>query len=560
MRAPSFACASLFIHAALRAPAPAAAGAPGDSGSGGGSAGEEGPLLDAIAGAMGPSERERFLHAAASSERSLETALSPILAALPHDGTGRFGAPAVRYALHRVFVREYAWRLKGLDPSGEAWNATSPSSAAALERMPAAVRATIRRRLGGPGLGAQDVAAFAMALKYLILDEAKERLHAASAAVGIGRGAKVVPAARAARLIDTVMASYVMNEDLKSPRSRSRVRVILPRMAENYPDWNVSYLPMRKRVLDSKMAQLESSRRSAMSTAELSDVVAEVVERFGRTLTHSCLSQKEKLMAIEYQGTGRVRLAAFYHDSLSGNWQFSESQDYLKTLGALDTTNPQEPLVIIPNYVVGQSNCVGASRYHDSCCVSECEALLAQLERLLHAPAAAPEQVVAAVEDIPSSTVPRGRSLDTLLRHRLRAIAADHGGQVPLSGRLFAQWMHFAYPRECSYPHLAGETKPVNIFDWSRSGVASVASQDEMEHVANQTGRKGGPVLGARWVHTEELPVPLATRPLGLFTFHAAAAVVALAVLTLGVARRAGRAAGAARLAWRGGGAKGLDV
>merc|ERR1719334_2586662 len=70
-------------------------------------------------------------------------------------------------------------------------------------------------------------------------------------------------------------------------------------------------------------------------------------------------------MAMEYQGTGRVRLAAFYSASLSGHWQFSESQGYLKTLGALDTTNPQEPVVIIPNYIGGQSNCVGASRYHD---------------------------------------------------------------------------------------------------------------------------------------------------------------------------------------------------
>jgi len=555
MRAPSFACASLFIHAAL-----AAAGAPEDGSSGGKGAGEEGPLLDAIAGAMRPSERGPFLDAAASFGRGLEAALSPILAALPRDGSGRFGAPAVRYALHHAFVREHGWRLKGLDPSGEAWNATSPSSATALERMPAAVRALIRRRLDGPGLGAQDVAAFAVALKYLIRDEARERLRIVYTALGADEST-TADSQQAAQLVDAVTASYILNEDLKSHRSRWTVKEALPRMAEEWPDWNVSYLPMQKKVLDSRMALLAPSRREAMSFAEVADALGEVVERFGGTQVLGCTSLKGKLMAMEYQGTGRVRLAAFYSASLSGHWQFSESQGYLKTLGALDTTNPQEPVVIIPNYIGGQSNCVGASRYHDTCCVSECEALLAQLERVLHAPAAAPEHIAAAIEDIPSSTVPRGRRVDTLLRHRLQAIAAGHAGQVPVSGRLFAQWMHFAYPRECPYPHIAGETKQVNLFDWGRSQGGFTATRDEMLHIASQTSRKGGPVLGGRWVHAEELLAPPETRPLGLVTFHTASAVVALAVMTLGVASRAARAARAARLAWRGGGAKpGLDV
>merc|ERR1719498_1383851 len=36
--------------------------------------------------------------------------------------------------------------------------------------------------------------------------------------------------------------------------------------------------------------------------------------------------------------------------------------------------------------------------------------------------------------------------------NHLNQVAEVHGGQVPLHGRLFAQWMHHAYPRECSYP------------------------------------------------------------------------------------------------------------
>merc|ERR1719221_2229657 len=45
---------------------------------------------------------------------------------------------------------------------------------------------------------------------------------------------------------------------------------------------------------------------------------------------------------------------------------------------------------------------------------------------------------------------------------------ASMGGLVPLHGRLFMQWMHHAYPRECPYPHAAGTTTPVTQDEWLR--------------------------------------------------------------------------------------------
>merc|ERR1740129_1200592 len=58
-----------------------------------------------------------------------------------------------------------------------------------------------------------------------------------------------------------------------------------------------------------------------------------------------------------------------------------------------------------------------------------------------------------------SSTVLAGRTLAPVLVTRLQEIATQHSGLVPLHGRLFAQWMHHAYPRECAYPHVAGTVK-----------------------------------------------------------------------------------------------------
>jgi len=52
---------------------------------------------------------------------------------------------------------------------------------------------------------------------------------------------------------------------------------------------------------------------------------------------------------------------------------------------------------------------------------------------------------------------------------------------VPLHGRLFAQWMHHAYPLECPYPHEQGTTNPQTPAEWSRqTGQTSSASEEDM--------------------------------------------------------------------------------
>merc|ERR1719414_2044425 len=45
---------------------------------------------------------------------------------------------------------------------------------------------------------------------------------------------------------------------------------------------------------------------------------------------------------------------------------------------------------------------------------------------------------------------------------RLDTIAEMQGGHAKLHSRLFQQWMHHAYPNECSFPSLANETAPTS--------------------------------------------------------------------------------------------------
>merc|ERR1740121_3146554 len=100
------------------------------------------------------------------------------------------------------------------------------------------------------------------------------------------------------------------------------------------------------------------------------------------------------------------------------------------------------------------------SNYFSVCCPDVCGILLDILERSIGQPSATPSRIIELVSALPSNTVVAPRQLSPVLLSRLDDIANLHGGRVPLHGRLFMQWMHHAFMRECPYPHAAGTTKP----------------------------------------------------------------------------------------------------
>jgi len=126
----------------------------------------------------------------------------------------------------------------------------------------------------------------------------------------------------------------------------------------------------------------------------------------------------------------------------------------------LDESDPLNLRVLIPNYIYGPSNCVASSSYYSVCCVDECESILGRIEQLVSAPEASPATILNLVQMTASATVPSNRTLSTWLQTRLHEVAEHHGGLVPLHGRLFMQWLHYAYPRECSFPHTLGAINP----------------------------------------------------------------------------------------------------
>jgi len=240
-----------------------------------------------------------------------------------------------------------------------------------------------------------------------------------------------------------------------------------------YPGWNdaAQFIDDELETLaytDKDVANPFRARESSMGTAMR--LVEKVADEFtGKHAEIECQEIKEDLLEYERADTGRLVLADFYRAGLNAKFFYTESKEYLRAMGALDETDLNlGPKVIVPNYVVSKSNCLASYHTYSICCVNECENLYGQLERSIAAPESSPGKIVSLVTALSTSTTRAQRTFSHGLLSRLDEIAHGHGGKVVLHSRLFAQWMHQAFPRECPYPHLAGTTSSLPAAAWSR--------------------------------------------------------------------------------------------
>merc|ERR1719322_2046750 len=435
----------------------------------------------------------------------IEDALRPTFAALPKGVQGTVGAPGARYALHRLFVNRHGWQVKGLEPGGEAWTGVSPAVALG-ERVPSSVRDLFEERVGRRGLDLHELAVLASTLENLIHGEAVGRLRTAYELEQQSPQGGPLTQDEVAEVTDTYMAIYIMGANVSA-----MPRELLQRRRGSVKKWYPSW-PETQRFL--REVQREVAPVSgALTFDDVTAVVEEVGERFGRFQDAECRTLKSDLVGIEEApGSGRVRLADFYGSALrDGKWQFSEKADYLREPGALDDSDPSALRVIIPNYLNSASNCLASSAYYGVCCIDECEALLGHLERRIGAPTGRAAEIAELVAALPSASQPANRTLPAGLVGRLEQVAEHHGGRVPLHGRLFAQWLHHAYPRECPYPHVSGTTRPERAEVWQEAGREVAASEEEMRqhveagHGARRSDCVEGSLCSDMWTMEEEL-------------------------------------------------------
>merc|ERR1719384_1697307 len=107
--------------------------------------------------------------------------------------------------------------------------------------------------------------------------------------------------------------------------------------------------------------------------------------------------------------------------------------------------------------------------------------MLGQVEVAVGVPVASVDHVLQVVGSITGGD-DEPAHLDTAMRKQLQRVAELHGGQVPLHGRLFAQWPHYAFPLDCPFPHKAGDTAALTPAQFGEESI--VSAEDVSKHVA----------------------------------------------------------------------------
>jgi hypothetical protein len=278
-------------------------------------------------------------------------------------------------------------------------------------------------------------------------------------------------------IIRTFMLYFLLPSTQSMKSDGARLRRLLPKAHLTYMGWNDTMIwvdDLKEAIkYEDRMERNPFVKRSGdyLDFPSLVRLAERVTNDIGKLQDIECKDLKHALMDLEDSGRrdGRVALGSFYGPALANmDTFFKESPEFLRHLGALDESDPNMPSVIVPNMVYARSNCLAASGvFHSLCCINDCDALMESLELRIASPAASPGLVAELVADLPSDTVAAPRNLSDSLRRKLYLIADQHGGRVPLHGRLFSQWMHHAFPYECPQPFGSGDLEaPMTGREW----------------------------------------------------------------------------------------------
>lgn len=501
-------------------------------------------------------------HVGAEDLQALQLKLEPMWRTLPKNPEGNVDRRALRYLVHRHFNRESALHVRGFEPSRPASPSGWGSADVLAQRVPGFVESVLEsRHRQQQGFSLQDAAHVVATLQQLIFDAEASLLERAYSMERQAPG-ESLNGERLGEVLASYMVHWMLGDDDEGIRLLLANRTLL---AASIPHWDqiVGFAAGQVKALEYRrqsapMAALaEATARSGHNALEARysfedahTIIGGIRQSFASYWESECSAMKSSLVDMDTHRTGRVPLAKFYGTGLELDWRFGESEEYLRDLGALDETSWRGKQVIIPNYIQSASNCIISSTHYRVCCVNDCEALLDDIEHAIGAPTASPAELLRIVGNLSSHVSVEDDAppvLDGSLAAQLEQIAATHGGEVPLHGRLFAQWLHYAYPRECPFPHKSGAVAAMTPQEFGDRYVATSAEMHRHASEANSTdlpASVGKEELQwmSQWSPEEELITPHAgggglgaTAGSGLVALGGAA-LLALAAL-LGVVR-----------------------
>mmetsp|Transcript_88000 Transcript_88000/g.204773 ORF Transcript_88000/g.204773 Transcript_88000/m.204773 type:complete len:580 (-) Transcript_88000:97-1836(-) len=423
----------------------------------------------------------------------IEQSLLQMWRALPKNAKGRAERRSLRYLAHRYFHQQYSLQIRGFEPSRPVNVSRWGSDDILSQRVPAFVELVLESKHADEhGFDLQDAVQMVATIEELIFD-------AESAVLERVYHYQRKPADKSVTHLgmEQILEDYMIHWLLDGDEEGLRIAMKNKSMLEDtVPHWKqvVAFAHGRIKALDFKRQHLpavvarpgHNALSRKYSFEDVHQVVGGITKSFASFWESECAAMKTLLVEMDKHHMGRVPLSKFYGTALDTEWRFGESESYLRELGALDETSSwYGKQVIIPNYIQAASNCIISSPHYLVCCSNECEGLMSELEAAIRGEVASPEDLLRLVGNMTSQTTvdhDEPAQLGASLRTQLEQIAATHAGKVPLHGRLFAQWLHYAFPRECPFPHKAGSTAALTPQEF---GDGYIASKDEMREHAS---------------------------------------------------------------------------
>jgi len=419
---------------------------------------------------------------------SIEKSVLPVWRSLPKDGAGRVEWKLLRYLAHRYFMQQFGILVRGLEPTLVA-NASRAGEIDVLRQHAPELAAQVfgSKRPTEQGFSLKDAAAMISALDHLLFDSERSLLEKAYKDRGF-----LPQQALTQKQLKSVMTDFMLYWMFGEEEAQEILKdANWEKIAEtSIPHWQGVKFMVEGSVVAADHAKRTAPRSGDGQTLfgdsrgfeDALDAAGRIGRGFSSFWNGQCQATKDSLVAMDITGTGRVKLSDFYGANQGGEWRFGESEAYLRELGALDETGSSKQ-VLIANYMQGASNCVVMRDHYLVCCMNECESVLSEIEQALGSPTAEVERVVSVVENM-ADEAGDFIVLSEALKTRLQEVAERHGGEVPLHGRLFTQWLHYVFPHECIFPHRAGTAAAVTPGQFGDQYM--VTAEEMSRHVEEQ--------------------------------------------------------------------------
>lgn len=422
--------------------------------------------------------------------------LKPMWRTMPKTSSGRIDRRTLRYLVHRYFMQTSSLMVRGFEPTRSVNDSNWGVADILSQKVPAYVESVLEAHHAKQhGFSLDDSVSMVLMLEQLIWDSESLLLEKAYADQRKPTH-RSLSHAGLKQLLEGYIVQWMVEGDAEDMEMLLANRTLVGEVVPHFEEL-VFFAEGRMKALRYAQQQKTPKSRSAdmwankYSFEDAHQIVGGITKSFQSYWQSECNSMKDALVSMDELSTGRIPLAKFYSTAINSDWRFGESESYLRELGALDESSSWKgPQVIIPNYIQATSNCIVSTSHYLVCCTNECEALLGEIEVVIGAPTAKAQDILQIVGNMTSQTTmdddesPR-LAPDGALATQLQQVANINSGSIPLHGRLFAQWLHFAFPRECPFPHKMGQVSAVTPTQY---GDDHLATEDDMrKHASNNT-------------------------------------------------------------------------